>query len=263
MSRAFLLRFATMADADTVLAASNYASLVAADEEQQTLDVAIPGTLNGQDATVTEQFNFLASTVKGFTLPHTITRAIPYDVLGLSGSRDIDFTVDDLITFKRQRQNWIGFTVNGNRYYAKDDGGFDLVPESGYEIWDFDGINGWPLMNIKAVYDSEGNQTTAPQRIPGVFVVLRIVGEEQLTADNRADPLDETLWEVSNLANLIKTTGTEKTYTRTAQQTDWGVGYTITYYEKTIGGAVVGMVDPYSLPAEILAQHGIVRTANI
>ena len=263
MSRAFLLRFATMDDADTVLGASNYANLVAVDEVQNTVNIPIPGTINGLDATVTEQFNFLASTVKGLTLPFTITRAIPYDILGLTGSRNIDFIVDNVTTFKRQRQNWIGFTVDGIPYYARDDAGFDLVPVSGYEVWDFDGINGWPLMNIKAVYDQDGNQTTAPQRIPGVFVVLRMVGEPEITADTRADPLDDTIWETSNLGNLFKTTGIEKTYSRTAAQTDWGAGYTITYYEKTIGGAVVGMVDPYSLPDEILAQHGIVRTAKV
>ena len=261
MSRAFLLRFATMDDADTVLGASNYANLVAVDEVQNTVNIPIPGTINGLDATVTEQFNFLASTVKGFTLPHTITRAIPYDVLGLTGSRNIDFVVDDLITFTRKRQNWIGFTVNGERHYARDDAGFDLVPVSGIEVWDFDGINGWPLMNVKAVYVDEV-QTVAPERIPGVFVVLRIVGEPEITADTRADPLDDTIWETSILGNSFKTTGTEKTYSRTAGQTDWGGAYTITYYERTIGGAVVGMVDPASLPDEILAQHGIVRTAR-
>ena len=263
MSRAFLLRFATMDDADTVLGASNYANLEPADAVTASVDMSVPGTLNGQEVSPKETITFTAAALKALTLPFVITRSIEYDWAGLQGAVDVDFTVDNRFTFKRQRQNWLGFTVNDEQFYVRDGGGFDLVPESGYEIWDFDGINGWPLMNIKAVYDSGGNQTTAPQRIPGVFVVLRIVGEEQLTADNRADPLDETLWEVSNLGNLFKTTGEEKTYTRTAQQTDWEVGYTITYYEKTIGGAVVGMVDPYSLPDEILAQHGIVRTANI
>ena len=263
MATSFLLRFNTMANADIVLANTNYATSEVRNEETQFLDVPINGSLNNTAISTTESFQFLASQVKALTTPHTITRSIPYDILGLSGNRNMDFVVDNVTTFTRKRENWIGFTVNGERYFAKDDGGTELVPTQGIEIWDFDGQNGWPLMNIKAVYDQYGNQTTAPQKVPGVFVVLRFVGEDQILADQRQNPLDETLWETSILANNFKTNGTEQTYTRTGAQTDWGTGYTVTYYEITIGGVLVGMVDPNSLPTELLAQHGIVRTTVV
>lgn len=262
MARSFLLRFNTMDAADNILANTNYATIETRDEEQQSLVLTETGTINGVGISWREPINFLASTVKGWTLPHVITRSIPYDILGLSGNRDIDFTVDNLQTFKRKRENWIGFTVNGTRYYAKDDGGAELVPASGVEIWDFDGQNGWPLMNIKAVYDSEGNQITAPQRISGVFIVLRLVGEQNIIDDTIVDPIDDTIWETSVLAKNFQTNGVEQTYTRTAQQTDWGVGYSMTYYERTINGEIIGMADPQTLPQEILNQHGIVKTTQ-
>lgn len=260
MARSFLLRFASMTDADNLMATGGYGSLEPRDAAQVTIDIPVPGTLNGQVVTPTEQFTFTSDQLKALTLPHTINRSLPYDWAGVIGSIQVPFTVTERQTFVRRRENWIDFVVNGERYSVRDDGGFELIPSEGVEIWDFDSNSGWPLVNKRAVYDEEGTLVSAPSRIPGTFVVLRFVGAARIESDTRENPLDETIWETSVLANSFKTLGTPKTYTRTAAQTDWGEGYTLTYYERTIGGTVVGMVDIASLPEQLIEQHGIIRT---
>lgn len=254
----FLLRFNTIAEADTVLAASNYASFENRDEVQQTIKVPVPMTIAGQQVQVMEEFTFLASQVKALTTPHTITRNRAVRINGgTNQSTGFQYVVDNVRTGRRKRENLLSFTVNGQRYEVPDDGGRELVPAPGVTLYDFE-ANGWPLVNIAAVYDSNGNQTTAPSVIPGVFIVMEFSGEAHEN-DLRANPADGTLWETSKLAHSFKTQGTERTYRRTAQQTDWGEGYTLTYYERTVGGAVIGMVNPAELPPQILAQHGVLR----
>jgi hypothetical protein len=254
----FLLRFNSIEDADTVLAASNYARFEDRNEEQVSIDVPVPMTIANQSVGVTENFSFLASQIKALTLPSTITRARNVKVNGGENvSTSFEYVVDNLRTFKRERENWISFTVNGERYAVPDDGGKVLAPEAGVTLYDFN-ANGWPLVNIRAVYDQDGNQTTAPSVIPGVFVVMQFFGE-RYEDDLVANSAGDTLWETSKLARNFKNNGTERTYTRNSPQTDWGEGYALTYYEQTIGGAVVGMVDPADLPEQIRSQHGVLR----
>lgn len=249
----FLLRFNSIADADTVLAASQYASFENRDEEQVFVQVPYPVQIDGKQEQNLHTFTLLASTLKGFTLPHTQTVSVPVAMNGTSTNQDMQFVVDNLQEYKRERENWLGLTVNGQHYEVPDNGGKVLVPAPGVTLYDFE-ANGWPLVNIAANYQVD--PPVLPQAIPGVFIVMEFSGE-RYENDILADT--GTLYERSKAAASFITQGTERTYTRTAQQTDWGAGYTLTYYERTIGGAVVGMVDPADLPPQILAQHGVLR----
>lgn len=251
----FLLRFTSITDADTVLAASSYATFAARDEEQVSLSVPYPVQIAGEQINTLRTFDFLASTIKGWTLPRTVTVSTPVSVNGTSQNRNMEFVVDNLQEYNRGREKWISFTVNGARYEVPDNGGKILQPAQGVTLYDF-GTNGWPLVNIAANYQAVPQ--VLPQVIPGVFIVMEFNGDTY-DADVRANPADDSLWEISKLAHSFKTKGTARTYTRTAQQTDWGSGYSLTYYERTVGGAVVGMVDPADLPPQILAQHGVLR----
>lgn len=251
----FLLRFNNIADADAALLAAGYATFE--DVNEQPVEYAVPYdiTIGGEVVSNTKRMTFLASELKALTLPHTYVEDVPLVINGQTVATSMDFVVDNLQTYKRRRENWLGFTVNGHRYEVPDDGGKMLIPAADVTLYDFE-AQGWPLMNVRAVYDQDGNQTTAPQAIPGVHIVMCLQGEAYET-DVRSDPADETLWETSNLANDFKVNGTERTYTAT--ETDWGVGYSFTYYEKTIGGVPFGLIAPADLPDEIRMQHGVLR----
>ncbi len=256
MSRYFLLRFESRDDADHVLARSNYASFGNKDEVAQDIAVEIPGTLNSQGVNCSEAFNFTASQVKGLTLPFTIKRSIPYDLLGLSGNANVDFIVDNLTTYQVERENRIGFTVRpekagvpitlDQKFEAVDDGGKQIVPAAGYEIWDNRG-QGYRFINVADPVDV----------VPGYFLVLRITGQDQLEADNRASPANNTLWEISKLANDFQTKGSAEAYTPAA--TDWDWTYTLTYYRRTLFGRQVDMVNPYTLPHKLLRDRNLQR----
>lgn len=260
MARSFLLRAANIAAIDTALVAAGYATQEARDEEQVSLDIPISGTINGQPFVVYEQFNFRASVVEAFTLPRTISRSVPYDFGGISGNVNVDFTVTAIQTYQQQRESWLAFQVNGDWYRARRNGGAKLLPVAGVKIYDFD-AQGWPLVNKKATLDTNGDVITPAEIIPGVFVGLRFVDQALIDSDTRTSPSDDTLFERSALANGFKTNGTERTYTRTPAQTDWGVRYTVTYYERQVGGATIGLVDPATLPEEIVRQHGAIKRA--
>lgn len=252
----FLLRFTSIADADAVFAASQYATFSLRDEEQVSIEVPVPMTIANQAVGATETFIFLASQIKAMTLPNTVTRSRNVKVNNGAGASTVfEYVVDNLQTYSRGRENWIRFTVNGDTYDVPDNGGKILQPAQGVTLYDFD-TNGWPLVNIRANYSAD--PPVVHEVIPGVFIVMEFSGDTY-DADVRATPADDSLWETSILANSFKTNGTERTYTRTDAQTDWNEGYSLTYYERTIGGAVVGMVDPDDLPPQILAQHGVLR----
>ena len=238
MTMKFLLRTEDDAALQTALVARGWGTFDDVDEAPVTIDVAYPATIDGQDVKVTRQETFLASTIKGWTLPHTVTRSVPVVLNnGASNNRNFDFEVDNLTTFTRDRENWISFTVNGERYSCLDNGGKQFVPASGITLYDF-GANGWPLVNKKGVYDGDGNQISAPEVIPGQFSVLKIEDDVdgQAVIDFFAD-------------------GTKTDYTRTAAQTDWGEDYTVSRYTK----AGIDLVDSATLPAQIVAQHGVLR----
>jgi hypothetical protein len=252
----FLLRFASITDADTVLAAFSYATFSPRDEEQVSIKVPVPMTIANRAVGVTETLAFLASQIKAMTLPNTVTRSRNVRINGgVNVATDFDYVVDNLQSYSRGREKWISFTVNGEAYEVPDNGGKILQPAQGVTLHDFD-TNGWPLVNVAANYQADPQ--VLPKVIPGVFVVVTFSGDAY-DADVRVDPADGSLWETSKLANSFKTNGTKRTYTCTAQQTDWGSGYSLPYYERTVGGAVVGMVNPQDLPAQILAQHGVLR----
>lgn len=230
----FLIYTSDMDAFETALVNRGWGSFETVDEELQIVNPPYPVLIDGQAVNVTRQETFLASTIKGWTLPNTITRSVPVVVNGVSQNRDMEFVVDNLSTFTRERQNWISFTVNGIRYEARDAGGRNLVPASNVAVFDFN-ANGWPLVNKKGVYDTDGTQISAPEVIPGTFVVLEM--QDDIDGQTVID---------------FFLAGTQGTYSRTAAQTDWGEGYTITYWSRD----TASLVDPATLPAEIIAQHG-------
>jgi hypothetical protein len=255
----FLLRTTDRDAFDTFLVNGGFATFEDRDEEQVSVEVPYPVTIDGEAVNVNRTFNFLASTIQGWSLPRTVEVSVPVQVNGSGGNRIMDFVVDDLRNIQVNREDWISFTVNGVRHRVPANGGKILNSEPGVRIYEMDPTNGIPLMNIRAVYDGD-TQVVAPSKIPGFFSVMSFYGERR--QDDKLvspDPEDQSLWATSAFAKDFKDTGTERTYTRSASQTDWDEGYTLTYYEKDFGGVTVGLVDPYDLPKQILAQHGMVR----
>ena len=253
--RKFMINAPTLAAIDAALIASSYMTSEAVAEVEQNVDIPIPGTLNSQGVAPTENFDFLASDLHGFNLPRAFPRTIEYDWAGLTGSVDLDFVLLDTLTNRidYQQNNRIQLldyevqvqTQGGDplgpvfRDTVIDNGGTRISTAEGVRFFDFERGEGWPLVNIKATYDANGNQLTASQAIPNVSTLLQLFGQAEID-DTIADPVDDTFWETSVLAKDFKTNGTPKTYSRTAQQTDWGEAYSIDYYQK--GG--INLFDP-------------------
>lgn len=259
----FLLRFNSIADADAILAASSYASIQARDEEPVTVSIPVEGTVGGQTVTPEQSFTFLASTVKGLTLPFNTSRPIPYAWAGLTGNRSVSFSLTAVTPFVRgDRENWLRLSVTVTQtgksytYEVPDSGGTKLVPATGVELWDWVGHNGIPIVNKRAVYANDGTLVSAVERAPGWFIVMNLQGAA-LDADLTG--IDGDIWTRSKLAKGFKANGRLQTYSRTAAQTDWGQGYTVSMYRRTIGGKLVDMIDASTLPAQITAQHGILQ----
>lgn len=259
----FLLRFNNLADADAILAASKYATIEARGEEPITVSIPVEGTIGGQGVAPEQSFTFLASTVKGLTLPFNTNRSVPYAWAGLTGNRQVGFVLNSITPFvSGDRENWLRLAVTVTQtgksytYEVPDNGGTRIAPADGVEIWDWPGHNGIPLVNKEAVYAKDGTLISAVERAPGWFMVMRLQGAA-LEADLTG--VDGDIWTRSVLAKGFKDNGTLQTYSRTPSQTDWGQSYTVSMYRRAIGGKVVDMIDASTLPVQITAQHGVLQ----
>ena len=250
------------------MAATQYATFEDRDEIAKVIQAPMSGTLNGHEISgpYYESIERTATEIKAWTLPHDEVQVVTYDMLGLSGSTNITFRVTDVEQFEHKCLLGIRVTLTVveegtvHTFEFQDNGGKELVLANGVTMWALHESPelGIVLTNKVGDYsDPDPQNHTPPEFIPGYLYSVGL--DVDVWDDLRENPIDDSVFEVSKVANNFRTNGTEKTYTRTAAQTDWGVGYTATYWERTIGGNKVGMMDPQTIPEELLNQHGYLR----
>lgn len=217
--------------------------------ELETAQIKVPvhGTVAGKEIRLGLQpFSFTAATIKGLTLPYTVSRDVTYDLLGLSGTASVDFVVSERETYQRSgirsREERVRFDVNGHYFSVQDDTGKEMVVDPSIRLWG----SGVILYNKKAVYDSNGTQVSPANLVPGFSALchFREAGGQQSFLDLYT--VDGAGW-----------TTTQKTYTVTAENTDWGTGYTMDYDQITFtDGAKMNIVTASTLPDELLTNSG-------